>query len=57
MNEVQPQTAEEQFLAETGLAPLRLSRLFGHLPGLLLADVFGDGHGGLPNVGGVVTRQ
>ena len=51
MNQVQSQSAEEQFFAETGLAPLRLPRLFRDLSGLLLADLFGDGHGGPPNVG------
>ncbi len=48
MDQVQPQSAEEQFLAEAGLAPLRLPRLFGDLPGLLLADLFGNGHDDLP---------
>ena len=39
MDQVQPQPAEKQLLAETGLAPLRLPRLLGGFPGLPLADI------------------
>src|SRR6185503_17048308 len=46
VDQVQPQAAEEQLLTETGSAPLRLTRLLGDLPGVLLTDFSGNGHRG-----------
>src|SRR5690606_34259869 len=41
LDQVQPEPAEEQFLAEAGLAPLALPGGLGYLPGLALRDVPG----------------
>ena len=41
VDELEPQVAEEELLAEAGLLPALLARALGDLPGLLLADLAG----------------
>jgi hypothetical protein len=43
VDQVEPQVAEEELLAEAGLLPALLARAFRDLSGFLLADLAGHG--------------